>query len=84
MLRWYKVAPCYSQIWCATGVNLAGGRTRDGGNIVGASVFYSGESDNPETETEAGGETNPVDQLNQEIKVRSLDHVNLWQFNVNM
>ena len=30
----------YFQIWCAAGVNLSGGRTKDGGDIVGASVFY--------------------------------------------
>ena len=29
------------KIWCAAGVNLTGGRTKDGGDIVGASVFYS-------------------------------------------
>ncbi|KAL0280334.1 UNVERIFIED_CONTAM: hypothetical protein PYX00_001659 [Menopon gallinae] len=29
------------QIWCAAGVNLTGGKTKDGGSIVGASVFYS-------------------------------------------
>ncbi|XP_050419559.1 JNK-interacting protein 3 isoform X3 [Adelges cooleyi] len=28
------------KMWCATGVNLSGGVTRDGGSIVGASVFY--------------------------------------------
>ncbi|KAG8336627.1 C-Jun-amino-terminal kinase-interacting protein [Homalodisca vitripennis] len=61
------------KIWCATGVNLAGGRTRDGGSIVGASVFYSdtdredgteekGEEDSPEKEV------SPVDQLDRELK----------------
>uniref|UniRef100_A0A3Q3VXJ0 Uncharacterized protein n=1 Tax=Mola mola TaxID=94237 RepID=A0A3Q3VXJ0_MOLML len=29
------------KLWCAAGVNLSGGKTRDGGSIVGASVFYS-------------------------------------------
>ncbi|XP_077558736.1 JNK-interacting protein syd isoform X8 [Haemaphysalis longicornis] len=28
------------KVWCAAGVNLTGGRTRDGGTIVGASIFY--------------------------------------------
>lgn len=28
-------------MWCATGVNLSGGITKDGGEIVGASVFYN-------------------------------------------
>uniref|UniRef100_A0A7N5ZQH3 C-Jun-amino-terminal kinase-interacting protein 4 n=1 Tax=Anabas testudineus TaxID=64144 RepID=A0A7N5ZQH3_ANATE len=29
------------KLWCAAGVNLSGGKTRDGGSIIGASVFYS-------------------------------------------
>ncbi|KAK7918957.1 hypothetical protein WMY93_010241 [Mugilogobius chulae] len=32
------------KLWCAAGVHLSGGRTRDGGSIVGASVFYSDAS----------------------------------------
>merc|ERR1739844_831240 len=28
------------KIWCAAGVDMSGGRTKDGGSIVGASVFY--------------------------------------------
>ncbi|XP_076039839.1 JNK-interacting protein syd isoform X6 [Oratosquilla oratoria] len=44
------------KIWCAAGVNLSGGRTKDGGNIVGASIFYSGDiqlsTDRPEDEIE--------------------------------
>ncbi|KAG8226788.1 hypothetical protein J437_LFUL002834, partial [Ladona fulva] len=28
------------KVWCAAGVDLTGGRTSDGGSIVGASVFY--------------------------------------------
>lgn len=31
----------FLQIWCAAGVLLTGGRTPDGGYIVGDSVFYS-------------------------------------------
>ena len=30
----------FFQIWCAAGVDMSGGRTKDGGSIVGASVFY--------------------------------------------
>merc|ERR1711892_499415 len=33
------------KIWCAAGVNLTGGRTKDGGDIVGANVFYSNPQD---------------------------------------
>ena len=29
------------KIWCAAGVVRSGGRTKDGGDVVGASVFYS-------------------------------------------
>lgn len=48
---------------------MAGGRTRDGGNIVGASVFYSNsEEEGGEVETEMK-QDNPVDQLDQELKV---------------
>lgn len=48
---------------------MAGGRTRDGGNIVGASVFYSNsEEEGGEGETEMK-QDNPVDQLDQELKV---------------
>lgn len=50
-------------------MNLAGGRTRDGGNIVGASVFYSNsEEERGEGETDTK-QDNPVDQLDQELKV---------------
>nr|CAD7398716.1 unnamed protein product [Timema cristinae] len=57
------------EIWCAAGVNLSGGRTRDGGNIVGASVFYTrpngeekGEGEQPEKSC------NELDKLDQELK----------------
>ncbi|XP_075229988.1 JNK-interacting protein syd isoform X4 [Lycorma delicatula] len=63
------------KIWCATGVNLAGGRTKDGGSIVGASVFYSNSSgDEIHNEGEKGEEdspekiVSPVDHLDQELK----------------
>ncbi|XP_039287674.1 C-Jun-amino-terminal kinase-interacting protein 4 isoform X5 [Nilaparvata lugens] len=58
------------KIWCATGVNLAGGRTKDGGSIVGASVFYSNPSvSNLEKSEKVEGEpTNPVQDLDDELK----------------
>ena len=52
------------QIWCAAGVNLSGGRTRDGGSIVGASVFYS----NPPEEEEEPAAKDEVEKLNKELK----------------
>lgn len=61
------------QIWCAAGVNLQGGRTRDGGSIVGASVFYT--TSRPEGEEKGEGEMpekttcTEVDKLDRELKV---------------
>ncbi|XP_023710608.1 C-Jun-amino-terminal kinase-interacting protein 4 isoform X5 [Cryptotermes secundus] len=60
------------KIWCAAGVNLQGGRTHDGGSIVGASVFYTtsrsegeekGEGEMPEKTT-----CTEVDKLDRELK----------------
>ncbi|XP_054274802.1 JNK-interacting protein 3-like isoform X4 [Macrosteles quadrilineatus] len=56
------------KIWCATGVNLAGGRTRDGGNIVGASVFYSNSHGEEKEGEDVQKDDNPVDQLDRELK----------------
>lgn len=57
-----------SKIWCAAGVNLAGGRTKDGGEIVGASVFYSKPPSNCEASHD-GEANNPVEQLEKDIEV---------------
>lgn len=71
------------QLWCAAGVNLQGGRTRDGGSIVGASVFYTtsrpdgvekGEGEMPEKTT--GTE---VDELDKELRVLLYLFVSVWQ-----
>uniref|UniRef100_A0A1B6E7J4 JNK-interacting protein 3 n=1 Tax=Clastoptera arizonana TaxID=38151 RepID=A0A1B6E7J4_9HEMI len=61
------------KIWCATGVNLAGGRTKDGGNIVGASVFYSNTSSIDEGEGRSDSDlpektASPVEDLENELK----------------
>lgn len=54
------------KIWCAAGVNLTGGRTKDGGSIVGASVFYSNP---PSEELEKRKETkDEIEKLNEELK----------------
>ncbi|XP_073975004.1 JNK-interacting protein syd isoform X5 [Rhodnius prolixus] len=55
------------KIWCAAGVNLAGGRTKDGGEIVGASVFYSKPPSNCEASHDAEA-NNPVEQLEKDIE----------------
>ncbi|KPP72450.1 c-Jun-amino-terminal kinase-interacting protein 4-like [Scleropages formosus] len=57
------------KLWCAAGVNLSGGKTRDGGSIVGASVFYSdvagADSDVPRHKK---GSQSSLDRLEQELK----------------
>lgn len=60
------------KLWCAVGVNLSGGKTRDGGSVVGASVFYNDvtgmDADGNKQQT---GSQSSLDRLDQELKVRS-------------
>ena len=56
------------QLWCAAGVNLSGGKTRDGGLIVGASVFYS-DVPGPQSPKKKIGSQSSLDKLDQELKV---------------
>lgn len=55
-------------------MNLSGGRTRDGGDIVGASVFYSqshSDEDNDRTVEEDETSNDPdINKINEELKVR--------------
>lgn len=56
------------KLWCAAGVNLSGGKTRDGGSVVGASVFYN---DVPRSESEGPrqhGSQSSLDKLEEELK----------------
>ncbi|MEQ2295344.1 C-Jun-amino-terminal kinase-interacting protein 4 [Ameca splendens] len=55
------------KLWCAAGVNLSGGKTRDGGSIVGASVFYSDVS-SAESPRKKRGSQSSIDKLDQELK----------------
>ena len=55
------------QIWCAAGVNLSGGRTKDGGDIVGASVFYSQPPSSEQTRVTADA-NDEISKLDAEIK----------------
>ncbi|KAK7123209.1 hypothetical protein R3I94_020111 [Phoxinus phoxinus] len=59
------------KLWCAAGVNLSGGKTRDGGSIVGASVFYkdvSGdESESVGLRKKKRGSQSSLDRLEQEL-----------------
>lgn len=54
-------------------MNLSGGKTRDGGSVVGASVFYNDvtgvDADGNKQQT---GSQSSLDKLDQELKVRSL------------
>nr|XP_033816391.1 C-Jun-amino-terminal kinase-interacting protein 4 isoform X3 [Geotrypetes seraphini] len=57
------------KLWCAVGVNLSGGKTRDGGSVVGASVFYSDASGSEaEGSLHPRGSQSSLDKLEQEIK----------------
>ncbi|ETE63194.1 C-Jun-amino-terminal kinase-interacting protein 4, partial [Ophiophagus hannah] len=57
------------KLWCAVGANLSGGKTRDGGSVVGASVFYN---DIAATDMDSGkprsASQNSLDRLDQELK----------------
>ncbi|XP_032359186.1 C-Jun-amino-terminal kinase-interacting protein 4 isoform X6 [Etheostoma spectabile] len=55
------------KLWCAAGVNLSGGKTRDGGSIVGASVFYS-NIPGPESPKKKIGSQSSLDKLDQDLK----------------
>uniref|UniRef100_A0A8D0A3X2 C-Jun-amino-terminal kinase-interacting protein 4 n=1 Tax=Sander lucioperca TaxID=283035 RepID=A0A8D0A3X2_SANLU len=55
------------KLWCAAGVNLSGGKTRDGGSIVGASVFYS-DIPGPESPKKKIGSQSSLDKLDQDLK----------------
>ena len=49
-------------------MNLTGGRTKDGGSIVGASVFYS----NPPEVEDNKNTKDEIDKLDQQLKVKIL------------
>ncbi len=49
-------------------MNLSGGKTRDGGSIVGASVFYS-DVPGPESPKKKIGSQSSLEKLDQELKV---------------
>lgn len=58
------------QLWCAVGVNLSGGKTRDGGSVVGASVFYKDVAAlDTEGSKQRSASQSSLDKLDQELKV---------------
>ncbi|KAM5135324.1 C-Jun-amino-terminal kinase-interacting protein 4 isoform 2-T2 [Mantella aurantiaca] len=59
------------KLWCAVGVNLSGGKTRDGGSIIGASVFYSDLSGSDVDDQKPRSESqSSLEKLEQELKVQ--------------
>ena len=58
------------QLWCAAAVNKTSSRTRDGGSIVGTSVFYSDVAD--DVTSTPHPISDEVEQLNQELQVSRL------------
>ncbi|GAB1296672.1 C-Jun-amino-terminal kinase-interacting protein 4 [Apodemus speciosus] len=57
------------KLWCAVGVNLSGGKTRDGGSVVGASVFYKDVAAlDPEGSQQRSASQSSLDKLDQELK----------------
>ncbi|XP_014733650.1 PREDICTED: C-Jun-amino-terminal kinase-interacting protein 4 isoform X1 [Sturnus vulgaris] len=57
------------KLWCAVGVNLSGGKTRDGGSVVGASVFYNDVTAvDAEGNKQQTGSQSSLDKLDQELK----------------
>ncbi|CAH1714472.1 unnamed protein product [Chironomus riparius] len=68
----------HMKVWCASGVNLNGGYTRDGGCVVGASVFYSRQTTAVITDvTTPTNETAPseLESLDKQMKL-AMDQVN--------
>ncbi|XP_040856931.1 C-Jun-amino-terminal kinase-interacting protein 4 isoform X5 [Ochotona curzoniae] len=57
------------KLWCAVGVNLSGGKTRDGGSVVGASVFYKDVAGlETEGSKQRSASQSSLDKLDQELK----------------
>ncbi|XP_041076813.1 C-Jun-amino-terminal kinase-interacting protein 4-like isoform X3 [Polyodon spathula] len=56
------------KLWCAAGVNLSGGKTQDGGSIVGASVFYNVTGTETDGIKQRKGSQSSLDRLEQELK----------------
>ncbi|XP_074117889.1 C-Jun-amino-terminal kinase-interacting protein 4 isoform X1 [Sminthopsis crassicaudata] len=57
------------KLWCAVGVNLSGGKTRDGGCVVGASVFYNDVATlDTEDNKQRSASQSSLDRLDQELK----------------
>ncbi|XP_070554450.1 LOW QUALITY PROTEIN: C-Jun-amino-terminal kinase-interacting protein 4-like [Ptychodera flava] len=91
---WWVPVPVYCRplleqepgmkIWCAAGVNLTGGKTRDGGSIVGASVFYSDTEEKDEsTEKDNSKPQGDLEKLEKEIKDHQKEQEGLSKQNLS-
>lgn len=58
-------------MWCATGVNLSGGVTKDGGEIVGASVFYNNNNNDMEESISKNSELQT--SIDESLEMKKLD-----------
>ncbi|CAL1683998.1 unnamed protein product [Lasius platythorax] len=57
------------KIWCGAGVNLSGGKTRDGGCMVGGSVFYAAEAQETTSGNAAKADAeDAVEHLDKELQ----------------
>ncbi|XP_014482346.1 PREDICTED: JNK-interacting protein 3 isoform X3 [Dinoponera quadriceps] len=62
------------KIWCGAGVNLSGGKTRDGGCMIGGSVFYAAEArETSNARTDAEDAVEHLDKELQENENRRLE-----------
>lgn len=69
-----KIETLSVQIWCGAGVNLSGGKTRDGGCMIGGSVFYAAEArETSSTKTDAEDAVEHLDKELQENENRRLE-----------
>ncbi|XP_016843465.1 JNK-interacting protein 3 isoform X2 [Nasonia vitripennis] len=55
------------KIWCGAGVNMSGGKTRDGGSMVGGSVFYAAEAREINNDLKAEPE-DAIEHLDKELQ----------------
>ncbi|XP_058796711.1 JNK-interacting protein 3 isoform X2 [Phymastichus coffea] len=61
------------KIWCGAGVNLSGGKTRDGGSMVGGSVFYAAEAQETSCENKPEDAIEHLDKELQESEQRRIE-----------
>lgn len=64
------------KVACSAAVKLGGGRTRDGGCIVGASIFYSTEKKEESDDSGKKDTTKEKDEKNEEKSNEELEEIN--------